>query len=94
MLFFPIPTLSCLWLATMTMMMMSSLADANFTKASYFYRRDRPLVIAHRGSAGHFPEHSLGSYSDAFFGGADFIEVDLQVTKDGHLVAHHDAELN
>lgn len=51
-------------------------------------------MIAHRGSSGSFPEHSLGAYSDAYFGGADFIDVDLQVTKDGHLVAQHDPELN
>jgi len=57
------------------------------TDASYFYRTDRPLLISHRGSFGHFPEHSLGGYTDAYYGGADYIELDLQITKDGHLIA-------
>ena len=52
------------------------------------------MVIAHRGSSGHFPEHSLGGYTDAYYGGTDFIELDLQVTKDGQLVAQHDSYLN
>jgi len=64
------------------------------TDASYFYRDDRPLIIAHRGSHGHFPEHSLGGYADAYYSGADFIELDLQITKDGFLVCQHDAYLD
>ena len=62
---------------------LSTLTEAKLTTAPYFYNKDRPLVISHRGSSGHFPEHSLGSYVDAYYGGADFIELDLQITKDG-----------
>ena len=64
------------------------------TDASYFYRQNRPLVIAHRGAFGHFPEHSLGGYADAYYSGVDFIEIDLQITKDGVLIAQHDAYLD
>ena len=67
---------------------------AKITEAPYFYRTDRPIVIAHRGSYGHFPEHSVASYADAFTSGADFTDVDLQVTKDNILVAHHNPDLN
>lgn len=41
----------------------------------------------------HFPEHSIGGYNDCYLGGCDFIELDLQLTKDGYLVANHDPTL-
>ena len=52
-----------------------------------------PIVIAHRGASGYLPEHTLGGYELAVKMGADHIEPDLQLTKDGHLVAMHDATL-
>ncbi|GBP23014.1 Glycerophosphodiester phosphodiesterase GDPD6 [Eumeta japonica] len=51
------------------------------------------LVIAHRGASGYVPEHTLAAYSLAVFMGADYIEPDLVMTKDGFLVARHDNEL-
>jgi len=54
----------------------------------------RPQVIAHRGASGYLPEHTLGGYELAIRMGADFIEPDLQITKDGALVAIHDDTLN
>lgn len=48
------------------------------------------LVIAHRGASGERPEHTLGSYTLAIEQGADFIEPDLVLTKDGILVARHE----
>ncbi len=53
-----------------------------------------PLVIAHRGASGYLPEHTLAGYELAVKLGADYIEPDLQLTKDGHLVAMHDTTLN
>ena len=52
-----------------------------------------PLVIAHRGASGYLPEHTLGGYELAVRMGADYIEPDLQLTRDGQLVAMHDASL-
>ncbi|MCR5866546.1 MULTISPECIES: glycerophosphodiester phosphodiesterase family protein [Aquincola] len=52
-----------------------------------------PLVIAHRGASGYLPEHTLGGYELAIKMGADYIEPDLQLTKDGQLVAMHDTSL-
>ena len=52
-----------------------------------------PIIIAHRGASGHRPEHTLGSYRLAIEMGADFIEPDLVVTKDGVLVARHENEI-
>ena len=54
---------------------------------------DAPIVIAHRGTTGYLPEHTLGGYELAVKMGVDYIEPDLQLTKDGVLVAMHDATL-
>jgi glycerophosphoryl diester phosphodiesterase len=54
----------------------------------------KPLVIAHRGASGERPEHTLASYRLAIAQGADFIEPDLVLTKDGHLVCRHENEIS
>jgi glycerophosphoryl diester phosphodiesterase len=53
----------------------------------------RVLVIGHRGAAGLRPEHTLASYARAIADGADFIEPDLVMTRDGVLVARHENEI-
>lgn len=53
----------------------------------------KPLLIAHRGASGYAPEHTLAAYRIAIEQGADFVEQDLQVTKDGVLICMHDPEL-
>ena len=53
-----------------------------------------PIVIAHRGASGYLPEHTLAAYRLGIAQGADFIEPDLVVTRDGHLVARHDIYLS
>ncbi len=53
-----------------------------------------PLVIAHRGASGDRPEHTLEAYKVAIEGGADFIEPDLVITKDGVLIARHEPILD
>ena len=52
------------------------------------------IVIAHRGASGERPEHTIASYSRAIDQGADFIEPDLVLTKDGILVARHENEIS
>ena len=51
-------------------------------------------VIAHRGASGYLPEHTLAAYAMAYAQGADFIEPDLVLTRDGILVARHEAMLD
>jgi glycerophosphoryl diester phosphodiesterase len=51
------------------------------------------VVIAHRGSSGIAPENSAVAIEAAIAQGADFVEVDIQPTRDGALVNHHDATL-
>jgi glycerophosphoryl diester phosphodiesterase len=56
-------------------------------------RATRPIIIAHRGASGYRPEHTRSAYELAIDQGCDFIEPDLVVTSDGHLVARHENEI-
>jgi len=51
------------------------------------------VVIAHRGASGYRPEHTLAAYELAIDMGADYIEPDLVLTKDGVFVARHENAL-
>lgn len=53
-----------------------------------------PIVIAHRGASGELPEHTIAGYKLAIDLGADYIEPDLVLTKDGVLVARHENEIS
>lgn len=55
---------------------------------------DTVLNIGHRGASGYAPEHTLPAYDLALRQGADYIEQDLQLTKDGVLVVIHDETLD
>jgi glycerophosphoryl diester phosphodiesterase len=50
----------------------------------------KPIVIGHRGASGYRPEHTLEGYALAIEMGADFIEPDLVLTKDGQMIARHE----
>ena len=52
------------------------------------------IIIAHRGASGERPEHTIAAYQLAIDQGADFIEPDLVLTKDGVLVARHEKEIS
>ena len=57
--------------------------------------KDAPVLnIEHRGASGYAPEHTFASYDLAIELGADYIEQDLQLTKDGVLVVMHDETLD
>jgi glycerophosphoryl diester phosphodiesterase len=51
------------------------------------------IVIVHRGASGERPEHTLESYRVAIEQGADYIEPDLVMTRDGVLIARHENEI-
>jgi glycerophosphoryl diester phosphodiesterase len=55
-----------------------------------FQMKTTPIVIGHRGTAGHRPDHTIEGYTLAIQLGADFIEPDLVLTKDGYMVARHE----
>lgn len=53
----------------------------------------KKILVAHRGASAYAPEHTLEAYRLALAQGADFVEQDLQITKDGQLVCLHDLTL-
>lgn len=55
--------------------------------------RPRPLVVAHRGAWGEFPQNSLRALEAAIEAGCEMAELDVRRTRDGRLVAVHDARV-
>lgn len=53
-------------------------------------RKECMRIVAHRGASGERPEHTLGAYELAIERGADGLECDVRLTRDGHLVCFHD----
>jgi glycerophosphoryl diester phosphodiesterase len=53
-----------------------------------------PLIIAHRGDSAHVPENTLAALAAALEVGADLVEFDVQLTKDGQVVVIHDATVD
>ena len=64
------------------------------TTAAPVHAEDDMLIIAHRGASGERPEHTLAAYERAIDQGADYVEPDLVVTKDGVLIARHENEIS
>jgi glycerophosphoryl diester phosphodiesterase len=56
--------------------------------------RDEVQVVAHRGSSSDAPEHTWHAYKRAIEDGADALECDVRLTKDGHLVCVHDRRID
>lgn len=54
----------------------------------------RVIKIAHRGASGSFPENTRAAFQKAIEAGADMIELDCQLTLDGHIVVFHDEKLS
>lgn len=52
------------------------------------------MVVAHRGASSAVPEHTLDAYVAAIESGADALECDVRLTRDGHLVCVHDRTVN
>lgn len=53
-----------------------------------------PVKIGHRGAAGYCPENTFASFHKAIELGVDYLEIDVQMTKDGELVVIHDPTVN
>ncbi|MGH7837862.1 MAG: glycerophosphodiester phosphodiesterase [Candidatus Binataceae bacterium] len=61
---------------------------------SEFFKLARPRVFAHRGASGDYPENTLAAFRAAVEGGAPYIELDVQMTRDGAIVVLHDDDLS
>lgn len=51
---------------------------------------NKPLVVAHRGASGSMPENTMAAFRKAVIAGANMVELDVRLTKDFHIVVHHD----
>jgi len=60
---------------------------------SEFFAPPRPRVFAHRGASGDYPENTLPAFAAARDLGAPYIELDVRMTRDGHIVVAHDESL-
>lgn len=58
-----------------------------------FAQSGKKILVAHRGASAYAPEHTIEAYRLAIEQGADYVEQDLQITKDGALVCLHDLTL-
>nr|WP_010132662.1 glycerophosphodiester phosphodiesterase [Microbulbifer agarilyticus] len=65
-----------------------------FVPTLHAAERNTPIVIAHRGASGYLPEHTLEAKTLAYAMGADYIEQDLVLSKDNHLIVMHDIYLD
>lgn len=71
--------------------------DAHPARHHPAHAKDRlpaKLVLAHRGASALRPEHTIEAYTKAIEDGADVIEPDLVITRDGVLVARHENEIS
>ena len=55
---------------------------------------DNFTVIAHRGASAYYPENTIASFQGAISMGADMVELDVQLTKDGEVVVFHDEKIS
>lgn len=59
-----------------------------------FFASERPLVFAHRGGSALAPENTLVAFDRGLACGADGLELDVQLSRDGVVVVHHDLTLD
>ncbi|MEH6979879.1 glycerophosphodiester phosphodiesterase family protein, partial [Bacillus pseudomycoides] len=71
---------------------LQQIKERKFIKAKN--QSDHVITIAHRGASAYAPEHTISAYKLGQQLKGDYIEIDLQMTKDGHLIAMHDNTLN
>jgi glycerophosphoryl diester phosphodiesterase len=59
-----------------------------------FFKGSTPLVFAHRGASAVAPENTLAAFDRALAAGADGLELDVHLSRDGVVVVHHDSSLD
>ncbi|MBT2643604.1 glycerophosphodiester phosphodiesterase [Bacillus sp. ISL-41] len=83
-----------IWLFIFCFMLLASAGCEDRKAGPAFVLTEDFIIIAHRGASAYAPEHTLPAYDLAIQSGADYLEIDLQMTKDGELIALHDAEVD
>lgn len=61
---------------------------------SFLNNSHKAILIGHRGACAFRPEHTIGSFQEALRRGTDYLEPDLVVTRDGHLIVRHENEIS
>jgi glycerophosphoryl diester phosphodiesterase len=67
---------------------------ASAAAANRWIQKDRPLNIAHQGGEDEFPSNTMYAFRKALRAGADMLELDIGVTRDGKVVVMHDTTVN
>src|SRR5512132_3944394 len=67
---------------------------ASATAANRWIQKDRPLNIAHQGGEDEFPSNTMYAFRKALRAGADMLELDIGVTRDGKVVVMHDTTVD
>lgn len=60
---------------------------------SRYLEQPRPRLFGHRGASAHYPENTLPAFRAAIEAGVPYLELDVWATRDGVVIAHHDATL-
>jgi len=79
--------------ATLFLILITVIVRA-ITRFSEKKKENSPLKIGHRGAAGYCPENTISSFKKAVELGVDYLELDIQMTKDRKLVVIHDPTVN
>src|SRR5690625_4354801 len=84
-----------LFLATIVLMPLFTVSVfASSSETPTMKQQQKMVNIAHRGASGHAPENTIAAFDKAFEMKADYIEIDVQMTSDGRLVAIHDTTID
>src|SRR5437868_11883669 len=59
-----------------------------------FFASPRPLVFAHRGGSALAPENTIAAFDNGRRLGADGLELDVHLSRDGSVMVHHDRTLD
>lgn len=86
--------MSTKWLAGIGVLVFSLNVAVNGGTALASEKHKDIVNVSHRGASGHAPEHTILAYEMGEKMHGDYIEVDLQMTKDGKLIAMHDEKLD
>ncbi|WP_079509138.1 glycerophosphodiester phosphodiesterase [Mesobacillus jeotgali] len=82
------------WLAIASLVIFTPLGLSTLAASPSITVQTKVMNISHRGASGHAPEHTFPSYEIGNLMNGDYIEVDLQMTKDGELIALHDETMD
>lgn len=82
------------WLPALSALVMAMGITAGGGGAFAKEKQEDIVNVSHRGASGHAPEHTILSYKMGEKMQGDYIEIDLQMTKDGHLIAMHDEKVD